>query len=99
MSSNEEKNDNSDDKDKSQDTSSNKQKDNSSDNNASKQNTEAADDKDESQGNQDDKDEGSKSAPPSGGRNITGPEKFVETGGSGGSKVEKSHGFEAMVHK
>ncbi|CAF1244487.1 unnamed protein product [Adineta ricciae] len=50
------------------------------------------------EGNKDgDNDESGKSAS-SGGHVSTGPERFVEVGGSGGSTVQKGHGVEAMVH-
>ncbi|CAF0921272.1 unnamed protein product [Adineta ricciae] len=48
--------------------------------------------------NKDGEDDQAGKSASSGGHVSTGPERFVEVGGSGGSAVQKGHGVEAMVH-
>jgi hypothetical protein len=91
MSSNEDKNQSADE-DKSEEQNDNQ----------SEENQEASSDQNKSQGNEDeaadDEDKDSKDPPAASAHVVTGPEKFVESGGSGGAAVQKVNGYEAMVH-
>jgi hypothetical protein len=85
--------------------SSNQEKTQPADNDKTEEKKDTSGDNDESKeqkgDNKDDEsseDTDSKTAPSAGGHNITGPEKFVAVGGSGGQTVQSAHGFEAMVH-
>jgi hypothetical protein len=100
MSSNEDKNQSAD-----EDKSEENQKasaDKSSDNNESEENKETSSDQNKSQGNEDepadDESNEDKDPPAASAHVVTGPEKFVESGGSGGAAVQKVNGYEAMVH-
>lgn len=57
-----------------------------------------ADQKDSKEGNEEGNDDESGKSASAGGHISTGPERFVEVGGSGGSTVQKGHGVEAIVH-
>jgi len=96
MSSNEDKNQSAD-----EDKSEENQK-ASADKSESEENKETSSDQNKSQGNEDepadDESNEDKDPPAASAHVVTGPEKFVESGGSGGAAVQKVNGYEAMVH-